>query len=296
MENHVLNVEEQDFRSQQMSESTQNEKKYQRVREYLNNLEDFQKLYEQCVVSEYVEDELDKRKALRNKAKNLIEEYNNATEEEQEEIRSRRNKDGRYTVEQLKEIANMSDEDIVPKEAEEYEVPARFASSDIQARSVSEVREIMASLMENYDPVVKDAPNWSKTKRDLKNKHDIHIAPKKLKRYWAAIEEKEALNLVKRKLYMDVASKMEQTINNLFEHINNRVGSEGGEYDSMKERVDALERLTEIMEKVTGGKPQKEGGEQGTTVKQEFRFTELDEAKRDNDEKDVETIDIGEGE
>lgn len=279
-----------------MTESIQEEKKYQRVQRYLNNLEDFEELYEQLIVSEIVDEEISKRKSLRNKARNLLDDYEDMTEEEKEEFRKNRNKDGRYTLEQLKEIASMSDEEIVPEdEFEDVDIPAKYAGGDVQGRSVSDVREIMASLMQNYDPVDKDAPNWSKTKRELKDQHDIGISTSKLKRYWTAIEEKEAFNLVKRKLYMDVATHMEKTINNLFEHINNRVGSEGGEYDSMKERVDALERLTDIMERVTGQKPEESQESQGTTVNQQFRFAEMDTADRgEDDEEETETIDIGE--
>lgn len=279
-----------------MTESTQEEEKYQRVQRYLKNLDSFEELYEQLIVSESVEDELEKRESIRGKAKKLVREYNDMTEEEKEDFRKRRNKSGRYTVDQLKEISSMSREEMVPEDKfEDVDIPARYAGGDVQARSVEEVKEIMASLMQNYDPVDKDAPNWSKTKRELKEKHDIVIGVKKLKRYWTAIEEKEAFNLVKRKLYMDVASKMEKTIGNLFEHINNRVGSEGGRYDGMKERVDALERLTDVMERITGGAPEEKEQEQGTTVNQEFRFNEMDTADRGSDDEE-EVIDLDEGE
>lgn len=277
-----------------MTESTQEEKKYQRVQRYLDNLEDFEGLYKQFIVSEIVDGEIAKRKGLRSKAKRLLDDYNTMSEEEQEEFRKRRNKEGRYTLDQLKEISDMGDEEIVPDEDfDDVEIPAKYAGGDVQGRSVSEVREIMATLMQNYDPVAKDAPNFSKSKRELKEEHDIGISSRKLKRYWTAIEEKEAFNLVKRKLYMDVATHMEKTINNLFEHINNRVGSEGGEYDSMKERVDALERLTDIMERITGQKTDESQQEQGATVNQQFRFSDMETADRGSDNEE-ETIDVGE--
>lgn len=274
-----------------MNESTQKKKKYQRVDRYLDNLDDFQKLYEQFEASEYAEEELKRRSSIRGRARELMDKYEDMTDEEKEDFRKRRNKDNVYTVDQLQEIANMSTEEMVP---DDEDIPSRYAGGDAQGRSVEEVREIMAALMNNYDPVDKEAPNWTQTRRELKEEHEISIYPATLKRYWTAIEEKEAFNLVKRKLYMDVATHMEETINNLFEHINNRVGSEGGEYDSMKERVDALERLTDIMERITGQKSDEgQQQQQGNVVQQQFRLAEMDTADRGSDD-EAETIDVEE--
>lgn len=278
------------MRNLKMIDYTQEDEKFDPIDEYLRNLDNFEKLYEQFILSEIVEEEYRRRQSLRYKARKLMEEYEQMSEEEQEEFEEKRNRDNQYTKEQLEEIADKDDDELIPDEKlDELDIPSRYVSGDMEARSVSEVRKIMAALMRNYDPVDKDAPNWTQTRKELQEEHDIHIYPVKLKRYWSAIEEKEAFSLVKKKLYMDIADKMEDTISNLFEHINNRVGSEGGEYDSMKERVEALERITQIMETVSGDKQKEQQQGQGAAVNQQFVLKDIETANRDDD---TETIDI----
>jgi len=273
-----------------MNDNTLEEEKSERVETYLNNLEDFEELYEQLILSEAVEEEFKHRRMLRSRAQKLLEEYEEMSEEEQEEFEERRNKEGRYTKEQLEEMADKDDDELMPEDKlEELGVPSRYAGGDMKARDVSEIREIMTTLMNNYDPVLKEAPNWSKSKRELEEK-DIDIGHSKLKRYWNAIEEKQAFDLVKRKIYWQIMDKLEGAANSLVEHVVNRVESEGGDYDYIDQRVEALEKVVEMMKNMPKDEPTKIQKDEHVT-KQEIRFSEMEEANRGDEE---ETIDVTE--
>jgi len=203
-----------------MNENTQKDETNQRVTEYLENLGDLKKLRQQFFLSDVVENELTRRRQLRWRAKKLLKEYREMNDEEQKEFEERRNKENKYTKEQLEEIAEKDNDELIPKEKlEELDIPARYVSGDMEARSVSEVRKIVSALMTNYDPIGKEAPNWSQTRRSLDQDHDIQIYPKKLKRYWTAIEEKEAFNLVKEKIEWQILGDLEETVSGLMEHV-----------------------------------------------------------------------------
>ena len=273
-----------------MIDNTREDEKSKRVQRYLNNLDNFSTLYEQFILSEIVENEKKRRSALRSKARRLLREYEDMSEEEQEKFEERRNKDGYYSKDKLEEIADK--EELIPEDKlEELNIPTRYVSSDIEARSVDQVRKIMTYLMDNYDPVGKEAPNWSKTKRQLREEHDIRIDVPKLKRYWSAIEDKEAFSLVKQKMYWDIVSELEGVASKLIDHVLDRVGSEGGEYDSIDQRIDAVVKIADMIKDLPSNKPEQEDKPEGGVITQNIRFDIMDEADRRSDD-EASTIDI----
>lgn len=281
-----------------MSESTQTQNGKRRVEKFLKNLDSVEELYEQVIVSEVVDDEIKRRKQLWRRANNIVEEYEKMSEEERGEMEEKQNKDGRYNMDQYKEIADKDPAELIPEDKlDELDIPARYVGGDVEARNVGEIREIMATLMQEYDPVLKEAPNWSESKRVLKEEHEIEISVPKLRRYWTAIEEKEAFNIVKQSMYWDIFEKLEGATEQLIDHVVDRVGTEGGDYDKITERVDALVKVVDMLKNLPHNEPDKVQVDKREAKKttNEYVFKDMNEEEIEDIEEHG-TIDVEEGE
>ena len=267
-----------------MSESTQNEQT-KVVEDFLERLDDFQGFCKQVVTSEAFEDERERRRDRRSWARRLIEEYESMTEEEQKEFEERKNKEGQYSKEQLEEMAE-SEELLDKEKMKKANIPPRYVSGDIEARTVGEVKKIVSVLMNNYDPVGKEAPNWNNSRNTLKEKHDIAIGVAKLKRYWSAIEEKKAFSLVKQKMYWEIIDGLQDASNDLIQHVMDRVGSDGGDFDKINERTEALVKVIDLLENLGEDDTQKIQVDERKATKTEYVFKDMTEDEQEKIEED----------
>lgn len=165
------------------------------------------------------------------------------SEEEKEEFEEKHNRDGKYTKEQLKEIADS-----------EVEVPNKFNAEDLKARPISECRKIMEALMENFDPT-KGRPVWKRANDSLHD-DDISISPGTLKRFWTAIQEKDAYQIVKEKIYWDIFEEADEIREALEEHIIDRIGGKGEEFDGIEDRMNAYVKWIETLKDLPREQPQ----------------------------------------
>jgi len=226
---------------------------------------DLDELIPEFIIGETYEYKYKSRRNLKYWAQRQLEEYYNMSEEEQKQFEEERNKEGRYTKKQLEEIAN----------SENVEVPEKFGSGDLKARPIEEYRKILEAMMENFDPE-QGRPVWTRTVNTLKD-HDVSITPAVLKRYWTAVREKDAYNLVKNKLYWNIFEGMEDSVEALIDHVIDRVGTEGGKYDDIEKRVNALVKIVEMVKGLPYDQPQRVQVQEDKTETKRIQLVEYDE-------------------
>lgn len=231
------------------------------IQEAIKRFDITDELYPQFVLADSIAGELERRKGIKNKAIRLMKEYRNMSDKEQEKFKTKRNRPGQYTKEQLQQLANS---DIEP--------PESFGSGDLKARPVKECRQIMEVLLEHWDPE-RGRPVWNQAVNELRDR-DISISDQALKRYWTAIQEKDAYQIVKEKFYWNILERFDETADALFDHVMDRVGSEDGKWDKMDDRVDALVKIIEMMKSIPRDQPQ-EVKVQKEETKKELRIKEF---------------------
>lgn len=243
---------------------------------------DWEELYRGFIRSRSVYKEYQRRKRLQSKAKRILEEYEKMTKEEKEKERANRKvNDNAFSIPQLQQIVE-----------EDINLPEGYKTSQVQPVSAAEYKKIAQVLFETFNPT-DDKPNFSKSKRTLDEEYDIQVSNATLKKHWESIQEQNAFEPLKRAIAWQVLDKGQMTLDLLFQHVIRRIvdEDEGGEWDSIGERVHAVKELYDMLKNSPKDQPKQHEVKKKT---QEISRVEFGAYSEEQEEKikEGETIDV----